>query len=164
MSKAVITATLSKSFVNLSPNYKNAAEATAKYLGRDWLRNQMRRLVSYVQEEAPKRTGEFAKSHNFKTFERGNEFIGKIYAAQPLAGWIVSGTGLYGPHKTPIVPVKAKALRFVIGSRVIFAKSVRGMKSNKYDGRAYRRWQPGIRADLKDIGQKFTREFTARAK
>ncbi|GKV54241.1 hypothetical protein NCCP2222_01880 [Sporosarcina sp. NCCP-2222] len=41
--------------------------------------------------------------------------------------YLEEGTGLYGPHRSPIVPKNANALRFTMGGRVIFAKQTKGM-------------------------------------
>ncbi|MGE7672977.1 hypothetical protein ACQKMV_05235 [Lysinibacillus sp. NPDC094403] len=40
------------------------------------------------------------------------------------------GTGIYGPNKRPITPKNKKALRFEIGGKTIFVKSVKGIKAN----------------------------------
>jgi hypothetical protein len=48
------------------------------------------------------------------------------------ARWHHDGTGLYGPHKTRIRPVRARALRFVVRGRVVFARSVRGSRPNRF--------------------------------
>jgi len=37
------------------------------------------------------------------------------------------GTGIYGPLKRPITPKTAKALKFKIGGKTVFAKSIKGM-------------------------------------
>ncbi|MHC8516991.1 hypothetical protein [Sporosarcina sp. ITBMC105] len=52
-----------------------------------------------------------------------------IYLAHgsKVGTYLEEGTGLYGPHKKRIVPTHAKALRFTMGGRVIFAKSTKGM-------------------------------------
>jgi hypothetical protein len=47
------------------------------------------------------------------------------------AKWVNDGTGIYGSGK-PITPKRAKYLRFEIGGRVIYAKSVKGQKGQKY--------------------------------
>lgn len=41
--------------------------------------------------------------------------------------YLEEGTGIYGPHGKPIVPIHSKALRFTVGGSQIFAKSVKGM-------------------------------------
>lgn len=50
------------------------------------------------------------------------------------AALIHGGTGIYGPRRQPIRPKRAKVLRFKPkGSRrVIYAKSVKGMKPNPF--------------------------------
>lgn len=40
------------------------------------------------------------------------------------------GTGIYGPKKSPIVPMTAKVLRFKVDGKTIFAKSVKGIPAN----------------------------------
>lgn len=40
------------------------------------------------------------------------------------------GTGIYGPNKRPITPKNKKALKFQIGGKTIFVKSIKGMKAN----------------------------------
>lgn len=53
--------------------------------------------------------------------------------------WHHDGTGLYGPHKTRIVPTRETgrhgrpaALRFKYRGRVIYRRSVKGSKPNRY--------------------------------
>lgn len=50
------------------------------------------------------------------------------------ATWIHGGTGIYGPRRQPIRPTRAKRLRFKPkgGNRVVYAKSVEGMKANPF--------------------------------
>lgn len=48
------------------------------------------------------------------------------------ARWVHNGTGLYGPRKKLITPVKAKALRWRGPAGPVFARSVKGMKPNPF--------------------------------
>ncbi len=61
----------------------------------------------------------------------------------PYAEYFHTGTGIYGPHATPIVPVQAKALKFrwdgpggAVRSKDKrgwnFARSVKGMRPNPF--------------------------------
>jgi len=50
----------------------------------------------------------------------------KIYMPK-YAIYLEYGTGIYGPLKRPITPKEAKALKFKIGGKTIFAKSIKGM-------------------------------------
>lgn len=44
------------------------------------------------------------------------------------AKWVHEGTGIYGPHRSPIVPVRAQFLRFALPSgKIVYARSVRGV-------------------------------------
>ena len=40
------------------------------------------------------------------------------------------GTGIYGPNKRPITAKNKKVMRFEIGGKTIFVKSVKGIKAN----------------------------------
>ena len=44
-----------------------------------------------------------------------------------MGTYLEEGTGIYGPHGTPIVPIHSKAMRFTVGGSEIFAKEVKGM-------------------------------------
>lgn len=59
-----------------------------------------------------------------------------ITVRHPAVGYVINGTGLYGPTGRRIRPVRAKALRFVLNGRVVFAKSVSGQKPNDFMNKA----------------------------
>jgi hypothetical protein len=122
------------------------------------LRGQGRRFVQLAKDEAPKRTGEFARSITFKTFQKGDTDEVNIYTPQPLGKWITKGTK---PHV--IAARRAAFLRFYwpkVG-KVVFFKRVNhpGTKANPFMSRAYRRWLPGARADLRTISTNWTRRI-----
>lgn len=50
------------------------------------------------------------------------------------AFWVHEGTGIYGPRHTPIVPKRARYLRFKPKgmAKYIYRKSVKGMKPNPF--------------------------------
>jgi hypothetical protein len=60
----------------------------------------------------------------------------EIRVRHPAVGFVINGTGLYGPTGRRITPVRAQALRFVLNGRVVFAKSVKGQKPNDYLNKA----------------------------
>lgn len=52
-----------------------------------------------------------------------------------LALWLENGTGVYGPHHSPIVPTSSTVLVFPSrrgGKGFVFAKSVRGQKAKPF--------------------------------
>jgi hypothetical protein len=57
----------------------------------------------------------------------------------PYSGYVHEGTGIYGPYKTPIVPVHAKALKTPYGYR----KSVKGQKPQPFYLEALAEIDPG---------------------
>lgn len=48
------------------------------------------------------------------------------------AVWVHGGTGVYGPHESPIVSPTGGIMRFVIDGRVFYRRSVLGQRSNPY--------------------------------
>lgn len=111
-------------------------------------------VVAEAQKRAPKKTGTLIRSIRVDDVNereqtatvRAGSTTGKIGYAQ----YVEFGTGIYGPRRTPIVPVRRKALRFPragaatrlsgnltsaqqrAGGGYAFAKSVRGRKATPY--------------------------------
>jgi hypothetical protein len=128
---------------------------------REMMREQGRRFVELAGEEAPGGAGRtVAKQIGFETFVSGDA-IGFRTRLGQIAKWHVSGTGRYGPRGRDIRPVKARALHFFSGGTEVFARSVRGVRPNKFIGRAYRRWLPSARPALATMARKFTRTIAA---
>ena len=111
-------------------------------------------VVAEAQKRAPKKTGALIRSIRVDDVNereqtatvRAGSTTGKIGYAQ----FVEFGTGIYGPRRTPIVPVRRKALRFPragaatrlsgnltsaqqrAGGGYAFAKSVKGRKATPY--------------------------------
>lgn len=51
--------------------------------------------------------------------------------------YLFYGTGIYGKHKTEVIPVKAKYLRFVLNGEIVFRRSVKGIKGFDWISGAY---------------------------
>lgn len=69
---------------------------------------------------------------------------------EKYGAYVVTGTGIYGKFKTPVVPkrehsekktkdgrFKPASLRFKLGDKVYFRRSVKGMKPNNYFKKGY---------------------------
>lgn len=58
----------------------------------------------------------------------------RVYSPLPLAYWIEKGTGIYGPHRSPIVPVRGKYLVFPSNNSrgFTFATSVDGTPAKPF--------------------------------
>jgi hypothetical protein len=50
-----------------------------------------------------------------------------VTVGAPYAPYVFTGTGIYGPTGKPVTPRTAKALRFQVEGRTVFARWVRGM-------------------------------------
>lgn len=124
---------------------------------RDLIRGEGRQYVRIAGEEAPGGTGRtVARGISFRTFIQGETVGFKAFAGR-IGRFHQEGTGIYGPLRRLIRPVTAKALRFEIGGEVLFRMWVRGIKPNKFMGRAYRRWIPGARKILRQISLRYAR-------
>ena len=118
---------------------------------RESMRALGARYVELAQEEAPGGPGRtVANQLGYQTFNNGEELGFRMTAGQ-IAKWHITGTGVYGPRHSPIVPVRAKFLHYFWRGEEHFSRSVRGVPPNAYPGRAYRRWLPGARAALAQI-------------
>lgn len=137
----------------------NKAEEELLEIRREELRPEGQRFVTLAQEEAPKRSGEFAAGIRWRSFIDGNAVGFRVTTPQPLGRWIQEGTQA---HDIPLSP--GKALRFFWeggpqGPGIYFFMSVRhpGTDPNRFMGRAYRAWLPGARGTLRKIGLRYIR-------
>jgi hypothetical protein len=108
------------------------------------------RLLTRSKQEAPTRSGALRKS--IYADIRGDKAT--IRARAPYAGFVISGTP---PH---IIRAKDGALRFEIGGRVVFARSVNhpGTKPNDFFSRALAAEQRRIEDEMTEAGDAFFRE------
>jgi ribosomal protein L5 len=108
------------------------------------------RLVTRSKQEAPKRTRKLERS--IYADIRGDKAT--IRARAPYAGFVISGTP---PH---IIRAKDKPLRFQIGGRVVFARSVNhpGTKPNDFFSRALQAEQRRIEDEMAEVGGRFFAE------
>lgn len=80
----------------------------------------------------------------------GDEFVIYVAHGSEVGVYHELGTGIYGPRKRPIVPVNAKALKFKIKGKEVFARSVKGIKKNPVLMNAAITKRPSIEQALKE--------------
>lgn len=90
-------------------------------------------LWGNLRTESPVDEGRLAGSF---LLEPINDLDWRIHSNVLYALFVQEGTGIFGPHGQPIVPVSANFLVFEIAGETIFARSVRGMEANPYVDRA----------------------------
>ncbi len=148
--------TIKPSFRALNGRFTKASKALLNERRKE-LKAEGRRYVKLAQEEAPRRTGDFASNIRFRTTQQEGNLVLSVSTPDPLGKWIIEGTK---PH--PIVAKRAKALHFFIGGAEFFRLSVQhpGTKPNRFMGRATRRWFPGARKMLNRISTKYISELT----
>lgn len=62
----------------------------------------------------------------------GGDFQGVIRSTHHATVFVLYGTGVHGPTGQRITPRRARALRFTVGGRIVFATSVAGQKPNNF--------------------------------
>ena len=119
------------------------------------LRGQGRRFVQLAKDEAPKKTGEFARSITFKTFQRGDTDEVNIYTPQPLGKWIRLGTKRH--PITPKRPGYPLAFYWPKMGRMWFTYAVDhpGTKANPYLARAEKEWRVEANKTNKSIATRY---------
>lgn len=109
-----------------------------------------RRVVNQAKRNARVDDGQGRQSIDHTVTTIGYKIIMRAGSPLKYMYWQHEGTGIYGPHGTPIVPVRRKFLRFEVKSGkaakgrrpVIFAKSVKGVKGDKWLVRAFKDVSP----------------------
>lgn len=97
-------------------------------------------IADKAKELAPKRTSALAIS--IQPMQptgslSGGDLEVRVAAAALYAPYVEFGTGIFGPHGTPIVPVNALALQIPLGGgEFMYRKSVKGMKAQPFLGPA----------------------------
>lgn len=95
-------------------------------------------------------------SGSFQIRDGRTPYSREIHSHVEYLWWVHEGTGIYGPHKRRITPVRAKALRFYwrrLGE-VVFFKSVAGQPPDRFIDRAIETTKPRIQ----EFGRKAMRE------
>jgi len=92
--------------------------------------------VTNLKNVTPVRTGFMrsrAKAWGLRVYSRGGYRFSFGWKSSDFKDkkafypkYVEEGSGIWGPYKTPIVPRKAKVLRFFIGEREVVTFSVRG--------------------------------------
>ena len=95
---------------------------------RAGMTNWLTTVEAHAVKGAPHRTSNLARTRTSDVNDDGTR--GRLTFTAPYAGYVHEGTGLFGPHKKPIVPVNRKAL-FWSGARHP-VKSVKGMKGRPW--------------------------------
>lgn len=109
-----------------------------------------RRVVNQARRNARVDDGQGRQSIDHTVEVVGTRIIMRAGSPFKYMYWQHEGTGIYGPHKTPIVPVHRKVLRFEVKSGklakgrrpVVFARSVKGVEGDKWLVRAFKDVSP----------------------
>ena len=101
-------------------------------------------LEAVTVGEAPTVTGNLRNHINSYTIDQGLRSFGIVNIGADYAGYVIRGTGIYGPLKRRITPTTKKALRWVSGGAVYIRRSVKGQKPNPFHKRAWRKARAAI--------------------
>lgn len=97
--------------------------------GEPWVRPIMeaagQRVLTAAGRLAPRRTGALAGSHVLRVLTVGGAWVAQVTATAAHAMYVIGGRG-------PVVPVRARALRWVQGGQVVFSRYSRAVPPNPY--------------------------------
>ena len=123
-------------------------------------------LLSLVRAEAPSKTGKFAQGITLKMGGSGGKTSFQIGIPSPLGRWVQEGTK---PHvirpKGPGYPLRFFWAKGPRGPGIYRYMSVNhpGTKANRFVSRAYSKWLPGARRDIRALAQSYVRAVTTGA-
>ena len=101
--------------------------------------NLLTTIEALAVKDAPKKTSNLARTRTSNVNADGSR--GTLAFTAPYAGYVHEGTGLYGPHKTKIVPKSKQALFWPGAAHPV--RAVRGMKGRPWVRRAASEVNPG---------------------
>lgn len=123
--------------VTFKVNPLHVRQTLAKPNGQ--LARGMLRLTKKVHRQARSnlrphnRTGALSASLFARVIQRNGLPIGQVGTPLKRGLWLDQGTGIYGPRRQRIIPRRAKYLRWTTRTgRVVFARSVKGIKPTKF--------------------------------
>lgn len=136
---ATVKATHKLNTAQINYILKSPAGPAARDLIKRGIRvqNRARRNLGGGTGSGPKRvdTGLLRASIHTNLLSGGPYLTMRVGSGQYYALWVHDGTGIYGPRATKIKPKTAKYLVFrwkKMGNKLVFFKSVKGMKPNPY--------------------------------
>lgn len=129
----------------LVADFKKAG-GNADPLTKAALTNSANKVQSEARIRAPHRTGTLQRSI---LVDRPIALPTATVAVNEKYGvYIEEGTGIYGPKGTRIKPKRAKVLAFKSGGKMVFARSVKGMRKRPF-------FKPGFDASKSYIKGQF---------
>jgi hypothetical protein len=91
------------------------------------------RVEARIKQTSPRDKGQLAASFDHAVRVEGSRVIARVGSDSPVARYHSQGTGVYGPHRSPIVPTRRTYLKFPArGGGFVYARSVRGIPQNDW--------------------------------
>ena len=125
---------------------------------RDMVRDLGSKAVDYMQQEAPRDTGAFARNIRYRTFAQGDKVGFTTSSPQPLGKWIVRGTKAHEIRPRG----SGYPLHWVKNGQHFYSYRVwhPGTKPNDYVTRAMDRWEPESQRALARISTRYIAKAT----
>lgn len=99
-------------------------------LGEKIVNNVATDLLSNVKRESPVDHGRLQGSWTIFKDEPTQATIG---TSANYAEYVNSGTGIYGPHKTPIIhPTIGKKFAFQVNGKMVYTNIIKGIKPRRF--------------------------------
>lgn len=91
------------------------------------------RVESKAKQRVKADHGRLRQSINHDLTIRSGVPVCRVGTNVYYAPWVHNGTGIWGPHHSPIVPTRAKVLKFTgRNGRIIFRPSTEGQRPNRF--------------------------------
>lgn len=130
----------------LQAAFNKAPQKVVNGLG-EWVNRTAARTQRHARSEVPVRQGTLQNSIHIINSGR---LSAVVKPTADYALYVHEGTGVYGPKKRRIV-AKGRALAFQVDGQIVFRKSVKGQKPNKFMKRTYEAVQPWAQRDANTI-------------
>lgn len=146
----------------IQQNYSRSREMILGALNRT-LRQTGALMTPALKANTPRRTGKLANSTRFQIKGTAEDQVLEIrQGARTQQGVLYRPFVTQGTRPHEIRPVTAKALRFVVNGRTVFAKKVNhpGTKPNPYHVRTLNEQMPNVRRILNEEGVSVTAELS----
>lgn len=125
--------------------HQHTIDTQTRQAGLRWAHRVGQRVVAEAKDRCPVDEGTLRASIDYTAHLQGSSVTVTVGSPLNYAEYLHTGTGIYGPKGTPIVPVTKKALKFkwepTGGGRptkskdkrgIVFAKSVKGTPANPF--------------------------------
>lgn len=150
-----------KNLAELQSHFRKAPEITGKRIVEAGNKSLLS-LQGTAKQLSPIDSGRLRQSILVSPMRQsGSSFTGSVGTSVDYAAWMERGTGIYGPSGQPIRPKTKKFLAFRgKGGKMVFAKSVKGVRGRFYMKGAVEQNQRNIDGFFEDAATNIAQDLS----